>query len=126
MIFGIGADIVEVSRVQALLERHGDRFARRVLTDGEWDGYQRSQIKPLYVASRFAAKEAFAKALGTGVRPPASLRNIGVAHDTQGRPQLDLAPALTALLEARGIRHRHLSISHERSMACAFVVLEQS
>jgi len=126
MIFGIGTDLVEVPRVEAALARHGERFARRVLAEVEWAGYQHSAVKPVYLASRFAAKEAFAKALGTGVRPPASLRNIGVAHDAQGRPVLALAPALEALMQARGVGRRHLSITHERSMACAFVVLEQA
>ena len=126
MIFGIGADMVEVPRVEALLARHGERFARRLLADVEWPGYERSNVKPIYLASRFAAKEAFAKALGTGVRPPASLRNIGVAHDAHGRPVLELAPALRELMQSRGIRGQHLSITHERSMACAFVVLEQA
>lgn len=126
MIFGIGTDLVEVPRVEALLARHGERFARRVLADVEWPDFERSGVRPIYLASRFAAKEAFAKALGTGVRAPASLRNIGVAHDEAGRPVLALAPALDALLQARGVVRSHLSITHERSMACAFVVLEQA
>jgi len=126
MIFGIGTDLVEVPRVEALLARHGERFARRVLAEVEWPGYERSVAKPVYLASRFAVKEAFAKALGTGVRPPASLRNIGVAHDEAGRPVLALAPSLSALLAARGVGRSHLTITHERSVACAFVVLEQA
>ena len=125
MIVGIGTDLVEVPRVEALLARHGERFARRVLAEVEWPDFEHSAVKPLYLASRFAAKEAFAKALGTGVRAPASLRNIGVAHDADGRPVLALAPALDALLHARGVVRSHLSITHERSMACAFVVLER-
>ncbi|MCC7549433.1 MAG: holo-ACP synthase [Burkholderiales bacterium] len=125
MILGVGTDLVEVPRVEALLARHGDRFARRVLAEVEWPAYEHSVIKPIHLASRFAAKEAFAKALGTGVRAPASLHNIAVTHDASGRPVFSLAPALAALMQARGIGRSHLSITHERSIACAFVVLEQ-
>jgi holo-[acyl-carrier protein] synthase len=71
-----------------------------------------------------AAKEAFAKALGTGVRAPATLQNIGVSHDALGKPVLTLAPALQALVEEKHIAHQHLSISDEKALAVAFVVLE--
>jgi holo-[acyl-carrier protein] synthase len=124
MIFGIGTDIVEVSRIEGSLERYGDAFAQRILTEGEWQAFVQSNIKARFLAKRFAAKEAFAKALGTGLRAPASFQNISVVHDDLGKPVLDFQPPLQALLDQRGIRHQHLSISDEKELAVAFVVLE--
>jgi holo-[acyl-carrier protein] synthase len=124
MIFGIGTDIVEVSRIEDSLARFGEHFAQRILTEREWQAFELSQTKARFLAKRFAAKEAFAKALGTGLRVPATFQNIGVAHDDLGKPVLDLAPELQALLDQRGIRFQHLSISDEKALAVAFVVLE--
>jgi len=125
MIYGVGTDLVESARVAQLLERYGERFARRVLSAAEWPGYQRAQRRDLFLASRFAAKEAFSKALGTGLRHPVTLRAISVLQDRLGKPCLDFAPALERLVRERGIVGHHLSMSHERSLACAFVVLER-
>lgn len=125
-IYGIGTDIVEVSRIELSLERYGDSFARRILNEREWLSYSQSQTQARFLAKRFAAKEAFAKALGTGLRAPATFQNIGVNHDDLGKPVLDLAPALEALLTAKGITFQHLSISDEKALAAAFVVLEKS
>jgi holo-[acyl-carrier protein] synthase len=124
MIFGIGTDIVEVSRIEDSLARFGEHFAQRILTEREWHAFELSQTQARFLAKRFAAKEAFAKALGTGLRAPATFQNIGVAHDDLGKPVLDLAPELQALLDQRGIRFQHLSISDEKALAVAFVVLE--
>lgn len=124
MIFGVGVDIVDIDRIRRALERRGERFARRVLTDGEWPGYLRARDPAVYVADRFAAKEAFSKALGTGFRFPATLHGIGVANDRLGKPYLRLRPELEQLLAERGIVGHHVSISDEKSLACAFVVLE--
>jgi holo-[acyl-carrier protein] synthase len=124
VILGIGADIVEVARVAKLLERYGERFARRVLAPGEWEGFRVSPNRDVFLASRFAAKEAYAKALGTGLRAPVLLTSIGVTHDSSGRPLLQLAPELQALSDDRGVRAQHITLTHERSIACAVVVLE--
>lgn len=124
MIFGIGTDIVEVSRIEDSLARFGEHFAQRILTEREWQAFELSQTQARFLAKRFAAKEAFAKALGTGLRAPATFQNIGVAHDDLGKPVLDLAPELQALLDQRGICFQHLSISDEKALAVAFVVLE--
>ena len=78
-----------------------------------------------FLAKRFAAKEAFAKALGTGLREPATFQNIGITHDDLGKPVLDLAPPLQKLLDKKGIIQQHLSISDEKALAAAFVVLEK-
>lgn len=124
MIHGIGTDIVEVSRIEDSLARFGEAFAQRILTEREWQAFELSQTRARFLAKRFAAKEAFAKALGTGLRAPATFQNIGVDHDDLGKPVLDLAPELQTLLDQCGIRFQHLSISDEKALAVAFVVLE--
>ncbi len=124
MIYGIGTDVIAVERVAALWARHGERFGRRVLAPEEWDEYAGSPSPARFLAKRFAAKEAFSKAMGTGLRGPVSLGNIRVTHDRLGKPMLQFADALGALLRARGIGPCHLSISDERDLVAAFVVLE--
>ena len=124
MIFGIGTDIVEVTRIKASIEEFGDAFAQRILAESEFASYQSSNIKPRFLAKRFAAKEAFSKALGTGLRAPATLQNIAVSHDALGKPVLILAPELQALLQSKNISQTHISISDEKNLAAAFVVLE--
>jgi holo-[acyl-carrier protein] synthase len=124
MIHGIGTDIVEVSRIEDALARFGEAFAQRILTEREWLVFEQSQTQARFLAKRFAAKEAFAKALGTGLRAPATMQNIGVTHDDLGKPMLELSPALQSVLDQRGILATHLSISDEKALAVAFVVLE--
>ncbi|PPD54316.1 MAG: holo-ACP synthase [Methylotenera sp.] len=125
MIFGIGTDIVEVSRIEASIAQFGDDFAKRILTDSEFVSYQKSAIKPRFLAKRFAAKEAFSKALGTGLRAPATFQNIAVSHDDLGKPILMLAKELQAFLNTKNIKQTHISISDEKNLAAAFVILEQ-
>jgi len=124
MIFGIGTDIVEVSRIAASINAFGDSFAERVLATSELEGYQNSQIKARFLAKRFAAKEAFSKALGTGLRAPATFQNIAISHDDLGKPILLLAPDLLAFMQEKNIQHTHISISDEKNLATAFVILE--
>lgn len=124
MIFGIGTDIVEVSRIEASIAQFGDDFAKRILADSEFASYQKSQIKPRFLAKRFAAKEAFSKALGTGLRAPATFQNIAVSHDALGKPILVLAAELQAMLLAKNVTQTHISISDEKNLAAAFVILE--
>lgn len=126
MIFGIGTDIVEVSRIEDSLSRFGDAFAQRILNEREWLSYSQSQTQARFLAKRFAAKEAFAKALGTGLRAPATFQNIEIVHDDMGKPMLNLAADLQALLDIHGIRYMHLSVSDEKALAAAFVVLEKA
>ena len=124
MIFGIGTDIVEVSRIEASINEFGDAFARRILAESEFPSYQQSHIKARFLAKRFAVKEAFSKALGTGLRAPATFQNIAVSHDDLGKPILIFADELQALLLARNIANTHVTISDEKNLAVAFVVLE--
>ena len=125
MIYGVGTDLVEVARIQDSLDRFGDNFALRVLSEREMQEFQLSNTKARFLAKRFAAKEAFAKALGTGIRKPATFENIGVAHDDLGKPVFDLAAELQGCLDQKGIQFAHLSISDEKAFATAFVVLEK-
>ena len=124
MIFGIGTDIVEVSRIDASIKQFGEDFAKRILADSELLSYQQSQIKARFLAKRFAAKEAFSKALGTGLRAPATFQNIAIAHDALGKPILVLASELQDFLTTKSITHTHISISDEKNLAAAFVILE--
>lgn len=124
MIQGIGTDIVDVARMSALHERHGARLAHRLLTAEERADYDRATDKPRLLAKRFAAKEALAKALGTGLRAPVSLINMAVTHDALGRPAFAFSPVLQAWIEARHIVRVHLSLSDEQRYAVGFVIVE--
>ncbi|MDP3817773.1 MAG: holo-ACP synthase [Methylotenera sp.] len=124
MIFGIGTDIVEVSRIETSIEQFGDDFAKRILAESEFECYQQSLIKARFLAKRFAAKEAFSKALGTGLRTPATFQNIAVSHDELGKPILVLALELQSFMQTKNITQTHISISDEKNLAAAFVVLE--
>ncbi|HTP96662.1 MAG TPA: holo-ACP synthase, partial [Burkholderiales bacterium] len=108
-----------------LLAQYGERFARRILTSEEWAAYQRSARPVLFLANRFAAKEAFSKAMGTGLRYPVTLRQISVIPDRRGKPCLSFKPDLERLVREEGIVGHHLTISDENSVACAVVVLER-
>jgi holo-[acyl-carrier protein] synthase len=125
MIFGIGTDIVECQRFESMWARHGARLAERVLSIDELDGCPVDQDVPRYLAKRFAAKEAFAKAVGSGLRSPVSLRRISVTHDELGRPGFRFDDVLSRHLTQLGIGSYHLSVSDERSTVVAFVVLEK-
>jgi holo-[acyl-carrier protein] synthase len=124
VIHGIGIDVVEPQRVARLIGRYGNRFARRVLTALEWKGYEKTAKPVLFLANRFAAKEAFSKAMGTGFRYPVTLQCISVVQNAAGKPGFAFHPALQALIDSRGITAHHLTISDESSLACACVVLE--
>lgn len=124
MIFGIGTDIVRVARIQHNLERYGTRFVNRVLTPHERRGYTRSLHPARFVAKRFAAKEAAAKALGTGLRHGIGLLQIEVRRDPGGPPRLHFHGAARDFVQERGIRAAHLSLSDEDDHALAVVVLE--
>ena len=124
MIYGIGIDLVEPQRIERLRDKYGERFARRVLTPLEWPGYLRTARPVLFLANRFAAKEAFSKAMGTGFRYPVTLQCISVVQNAAGKPSLEFHPNLERLISSRGIVRHHLTISDERALACACVVIE--
>ena len=123
MIYGIGTDIVAVQRLQTMWERHGDRALERLLAPQEMAEFARAAHKGRFLAKRFAAKEAFSKALGTGVRPPATLPAIAVSHDKLGKPILTFSDQLAEMIENQGLK-AHLSLSDEANYAVAYVILE--
>ena len=124
MIYGIGIDVVEPQRIERLRDKYGERFARRVLTPLEWPGYLRTARPVLFLANRFAAKEAFSKAMGTGFRYPVTLQCISVVQNAAGKPSLEFHLNLERFVRCRGIVRHHLTISDERALACACVVIE--
>ncbi len=125
MIFGIGTDIVAHARIKEMHEHHGERAAQRILSGAEMVEYAASSDQVRLLMKRFAAKEALAKAVGSGMRHPVSFRHISVTHDALGKPGFEFDPELAAHLRQLGITRHHLSISDERDAAVAFVVLER-
>ncbi len=125
MIYGIGIDVVEPHRVDRLLKKYGDRFAHRVLTAREWPGYTKTINRVFFIANRFAAKEAFSKAMGTGFRYPVTLQCISIVPDKRGKPGFEFHPRLQQVVDGEGIKGHYVTISDEKSLACACVVLEK-
>ena len=123
MIFGIGTDIVRVARMQQSLDKHGERFARRILTDHELIGYRQASKPANFLAKRFAAKEATAKAMGTGFRNGLSLKHINVGHDEQGKPLLEFSGLAAEFMSEQGVNEAHVSLADEQEYAVAFVTL---
>ena len=124
MIYGVGTDLIEIPRVERALARFGLRFAQRILCEPELRRFRAHARPAAYLAKRFAAKEAFTKALGTGIRAPANWHGVWVVNLRSGKPQLEFSAPLVALLEARRIRRTHLTLSDERDLAAATVILE--
>jgi len=123
MIHGVGVDIVAIARIERMLAEHGERAAVKMLAASELERYRRASTPAAFLAKRFAAKEALGKALGLGLRDPATLHNIAVTSDAAGRPGFEYAPPLADWLRARRLR-AHLSLSDETDTALAFVVVE--
>jgi len=124
MIFGIGTDIVRVERMQQDLERFGDKFAERILTPAEMQDFLGNANKAHFLARRFAAKEAAAKAMGTGFSNGVHLRDIGVTHDPQGKPMLEFGGGAERFMREKCIGIAHISLADEQDHAVAFVTLE--
>ena len=124
MIIGIGTDIVTVARIEAAIARHGAAFAERILSSQELSEYTMHSFPARVLSKRFAAKEAFAKATGQGLRHPVSLQRITVCHDELGKPAFLFDDELSTHLLKLGVKHHHLSLSDERETAMAFVILE--
>ena len=128
MIYGIGTDICDIRRIRASLDKHGERFAQKVLSDNEMQTYRaRSARWPergvRYVATRFSAKEAFSKAIGLGMRMPMTWRLCEVAKLPSGQPTLVLHGVLKEWFEAKGLS-AHVSVSDESDYATSYVVVE--
>ena len=133
MIVGIGTDIVRIDRIKSIYDQYGDRFARRILGPNELIEYLRRQSKipagadraMRYLAKRFAAKEAFSKAVGLGFRGPMTLLSVEFLNNAAGKP---IALARKAMLDYMNQREwvAHISISDEIDSATAFVVIEHA
>lgn len=128
MIYGIGTDICDVRRIQASLVRHGERFAKRVLSEAEYATWQaRSQRWPergvRYLATRFSAKESFSKAIGLGMVMPMTWRHCEVANLPSGQPVLVLHGALRDWFDSRGLS-AHITVTDETDYAASFCVVE--
>lgn len=124
MIFGIGHDIVENNRIAELLQKYPQTFVVKVLTPTEIELFASKKNKINYLSKRFAAKEAFAKACGIGLRSPVLLQNISILNDSLGKPYFNFAPVLQQWLTERKILKCHLSLSDEINTSSAFVVIE--
>ena len=124
MILGIGTDLCDVGRIERALERFGERFAGRILVPSELERFRRHRKRAAYLAKRFAAKEAFSKALGTGIRFPVNWHGVWVVNERSGKPSLKFSEPLAAYLKRRGVENVHVSLTDEIGMACAFVVVE--
>ena len=126
MIVGIGTDIASIDRIRGVLERHGERFVRRVLTPDERKRYEQviPQARASHLAKRWAAKEAFSKAIGTGIHYPFTWQSITVGRDPKGKPTVIPSDEMKVHLEAMGVARAHVSLTDDAGMAVAFVVLE--
>ncbi len=124
MIVGIGVDIAETVRFEKLSARFGERFARRILTDDELAEFDRRKQSNIYLATRFAAKEAVAKALGTGIGEQLGFHSIQIDNDTQGKPLLRFLGSATDLIADLKIKNAMISLSDEKHYVVAMVVLE--
>lgn len=125
MIHGIGTDIVSQERIARLYKKFGQAFAERILSPEELMEFPQAG-KPLnYLAKRFAAKEAFAKAVGTGIRGAVSFRNIGIGHDEWGKPEFFYAQVLEKWLQEQGITQVSLSMADEEDTVVAFAIAEK-
>jgi holo-[acyl-carrier protein] synthase len=129
MIFGLGTDIIRIDRIAAAVARHGDRFAQRILGPQEMEKYLRRKAKVeirglRFLATRFAAKEAFSKAIGLGMRMPMTWRSAQILNAPSGKPIVVTSGALTDFMQTHGISAQ-VSISDEAEYAVAFVIVEK-
>ncbi|QHB31688.1 holo-ACP synthase [Yersinia canariae] len=123
-ILGLGTDIVEISRIEAVVERSGEKLARRILSPSEWQHYQQHQQPIRFLAKRFAVKEAAAKAFGTGIRNGLAFNQFEVVNDALGKPTLRLHHRAAELAVELGVKSLHVTLADERRYACATVIIE--
>jgi len=124
VIFGIGTDIVELSRVQGIYDRFGDQFARRILLDEEMALYRCANDKVRFLAMRFAGKEAAVKAMGTGFAHGVWLRDVGILNNDWGRPLIVWSERGSRVCARLGIGSGHVSLTDDAGLVMAFAVVE--
>ena len=125
MIYGVGTDVVELSRVKATYERFGERFAQRLLMDEELDLFHRSKWPVRFLAMRFAGKEATVKAMGTGFAHGVWIRDVGIIHDDWGRPLPIWSERGRRVCDRLGIASGHVSLTDDAGLIIAFAVVEK-
>jgi holo-[acyl-carrier protein] synthase len=123
-ILGLGTDIVEISRIEAVVAKSGDRLARRILNENEWVVYLQHQQPVRFLAKRFAVKEAAAKALGTGIRNGLAFEQFEVVNDVLGKPGLVFHQRAAEMAAQLGVTSVHVTLADERRYACATVIIE--
>ena len=124
MIYGIGVDVLDITRVEKLLAKYESRFIDHLLTASEKEQYVETNRGPHYLATRFSGKEAISKALGTGLRKPMTLHSVSILNDRVGKPELVFDEALDKFLRSRKVNRIHISFSHEGSFLTSFAVAE--
>ena len=129
MVSGIGTDIIRINRIAAALARHGDRFAQKILGPQEMEKYLRRKQKDeargvRFLATRFAAKEAFSKAIGLGMRMPMTWRAVQFLNAPSGKPMVVTSGALTEFMQQHGFTAQ-VSLTDEAEYAVAFVIVEK-
>lgn len=130
MIYGIGTDLCDVRRIRASLEKHGDRFAQKILSDAEFATYKARGARwpergVRYVATRFSAKEAFSKAIGMGMRMPMTWRSCEIGKLPSGQPVIILHGALKTWFESQYLK-AHISVTDEADYAGSYCVVERT
>jgi holo-[acyl-carrier protein] synthase len=123
MTIAIGTDIVEIQRIASALERQGDKFVQRILTESEMAEYQARGNSVAFLAKRFAAKEAIAKALGTGIGRGISFQHMVVSNNAEGAPQVELQANAAERLKQLGGTNVLLSLSDEKNYTLAYVAI---
>jgi len=124
MIFGIGTDIVEMSRIEATWKRFGEHFAKRILMDEEMQLFRKTKQPARFLAMRFAGKEAAVKAMGTGFAHGVWLRDVGITSNKWGRPLIIWSPRGQKVCDELGIGKGHVSLTDDAGLVMAFAVVE--
>ena len=124
MIFGVGTDVVELSRIQATYDRFGEHFVRRILMDEELELFRNSKWPIRFLAMRFAGKEATVKAMGTGFRHGIWMRDVGISNNDWGRPLIIWSERGRRLCDELGIGAGHVSLADDAGLVIAFAVVE--
>ena len=126
MIFGVGTDIVELSRIQETYNRFGDRFIDRLLMDEEREQFESNKWPVRFLAMRFAAKEATVKAMGTGFRHGMWIRDVGIINNDWGRPLVIYSKRGQGVCDSLGIGASHVSLTDDAGLIVAFAVVEKT
>lgn len=126
MIHGLGTDVVQVSRIEAVWKKRGEAFAKRILMPQELTAFAKTRNPVRFLAMRFAAKEAVVKALGTGFRYGIWVRDVGMTPDPRGKPCVIFSPRGQAVCHELGVGPTHVSLTDEAGLVVAMAVAEKA